>query len=410
MTVRRDIPTGTPRDPRNSKTTADSEGKVDATSETAGHTRSDASSEETALNVASQLRMPDEQRLDQRKATILRAVVAEHIGSGQPVGSAHLSSATGLGVSSATIRNEMSVLERDGYLTHPHTSAGRIPTDRGYRFFVDSLESRARLDELKVHQLSQFFDGARIEIEQLLSESTKVLSSLTDYAAVVVAPPTEVATIRSIQVVALGTSSTRPTMALALVVAVLSNGSVEKHTIEIAIDVVESRLGAASAHLTNQLAGRTLASLGRGSSGVLRTGDPVVDALSDQAIASLAPTGAESENGPVFMGGTSRMIGAFDTVDVVRRVLTVLEQQYVVVNLLREALDRSSSVSIGAEHGNDAAFESLLGCSVVVAPYYVDGSPVGTVGVLGPTRMDYPQAMAAVSAVSEGLTARLSEG
>jgi heat-inducible transcriptional repressor len=363
------------------------------------------------MNAASQLRLPDEQRLDQRKATILRAVVAEHIGSGQPVGSAHLSSATGLGVSSATIRNEMSVLERDGYLTHPHTSAGRIPTDRGYRFFVDSLESRARLDELKVHQLSQFFDGARIEIEQLLGETTKVLSSLTDYAAVVVAPPAEVATIRSIQIVSLGSTSTRPNISLALVVAVLSNGSIEKHTIEVAAEVAESRLGAASAHLTNQLAGRTLASLARSNgSVVLRTGDALVDALSDQATRSLAPTGAEPESGPVFMGGTSRMIGAFDTVDVVRRVLTVLEQQYVVVNLLREALDRSSSVSIGAEHGNDAAFESLLGCSVVVAPYYVDGSPVGTVGVLGPTRMDYPQAMAAVSAVSEGLTARLSEG
>jgi heat-inducible transcriptional repressor len=371
----------------------------------------------TSSSVAANEMVATEPRLDHRKATILRAVVAEHIGTGQPVGSAHLSAAAGLGVSSATIRNEMSVLERDGYLMHPHTSAGRIPTDRGYRFFVDSLESRARLDELKVQQLSQFFDGTRIEIEQLLGETTKVLSSMTDYAAVVVAPHAEVATIRSVQVVSLGTapttSSARASTSLALVVAVLSNGSVEKHTIDVPNEIAETHLGASSAHLTSQLAGHTLASLQRngrnGHSAMLRTGDPAVDSVCDLALQSLGPTGAESDTGPVFMGGASRMIGAFETVDVVRQVLTVLEQQYVVVNLLKEALDRSSSVSIGAEHGNAAAFESLLGCSVVVAPYYVDGSPVGTVGVLGPTRMDYPQAMAAVAAVSEGLTARLSE-
>jgi heat-inducible transcriptional repressor len=357
--------------------------------------------------------------LDARKAKILNAVVAEHIESGQPVGSAHLSTATGLGVSSATIRNEMSVLERDGFLTHPHTSAGRVPTDRGYRFFVDSLDSRdsrARLDEPKLEQLHQFFDSSRGEIEQLLVETTKMLSHLTDYAAVVVAPPAEVATVRSIQVVSLGAGSPRSTSktptTLALVVAILSNGSVEKHVIELGAELTEAHLGAASAHLTKQLVGRPLSSLQfhPGSPPFVPAEDVLVDIVCALAIKELAPQRSNDvDSRPVFMGGASRMVSAFDTVAVVRRVLTVLEEQYVVANLLREALDRSSSVSIGAEHGLDAAFESLLGCSVVVAPYYVDGSPVGTVGVLGPTRMDYPQAMAAVAAVSEGLSNRLSE-
>ena len=113
------------------------------------------------------------------------------------------------------------------------------------------------------------------------------------------------------------------------------------------------------------------------------------------------------------MGGASRMVGAFDTVSTIKRVLATLEEQYVVVNLIREALDRPAMnptrVSIGIEHGSESAFEALLSCSVVVAPYLVDGKSIGTLGVLGPTRMDYQETMAAVPAVSEGLTEHLSD-
>ena len=351
--------------------------------------------------------------LDVRKSAILRAVVAEHIDSGQPVGSAHLSAATGLGVSSATIRNEMSLLERDGYLTHPHTSAGRIPTDRGYRFFVDSLDGRARLGEPKFQQANQFFDTARTEIEQLLSETTRLLTGLTDYAAVAIAPPAEVATVRSVQVVGLGGAGKAPGTESALVVTVLSNGSVDKVHIDLPASVTEPQRHAATAHLNRQLLGRSFAQTGSHPSNTppLRTGEPTVDLVCDAAMAALQAHGRpETDVAGVFVGGTSRMVGAFDTIDAVRRVLSTLEEHYVVMNLLKDALDRSGSVSIGAEHAKDLAFESLLSCSVVVAPYHVDGLPVGTIGVLGPTRMDYPQAMAAVNAVSEGLSRRLTEG
>ena len=351
--------------------------------------------------------------LDVRKSAILRAVVAEHIESGQPVGSAHLSGAAGLGVSSATIRNEMSLLERDGYLTHPHTSAGRIPTDRGYRFFVDSLDGRARLGEPKVQQANQFFDTARTEIEQLLSETTRLLTGLTDYAAVAIAPPAEVATVRSVQVVGLGGAGKGSGTESALVVTVLSNGSVDKVHIDLPAYVTETQRNAATAHLNGQLQGRSFAQTGNHPSNapLLRTGETTVDLVCASAMSALqAHSRPETDAAGVFVGGTSRMVGAFDTIDAVRRVLSTLEEHYVVVNLLKDVLDRSGSVSIGAEHAKDLAFESLLSCSVVVAPYHVDGLPVGTIGVLGPTRMDYPEALAAVNAVSEGLSRRLSEG
>lgn len=339
--------------------------------------------------------------LGSRKAAVLRAVVSEHIETGQPVGSNHISTSPGIGVSSATIRNEMSALERDGYLMHPHTSAGRIPTDRGYRFFVDSLGGSNRLTEPKVQKVRQFFDSARGELEQLMNETSKLLSNLTDYAAVVMAPAADVATVRSVQIVGLGT---RADAVSAVAVCVLSNGAVEKGYLELS-DGANDHVGAASVHLTAQLSGRIFGS----PATIPSTGDASVDAICRAAIDALTQLQPSDSTG-VFVGGASRMASAFDTVETIRRVLSTLEEQYVIVNLLREALDRSGSVSIGAEHGTDAAFESLLTCSVVAAPYVIDGKLAGAIGVLGPTRMDYPQAMAAVSMVSEKLSDRLAEG
>jgi heat-inducible transcriptional repressor len=354
-----------------------------------------------------------ESGLQTRRATVLNTVVAEHIATGQPIGSGHLAGVEGLDVSSATIRSEMSALERDGYLTHPHTSAGRIPTDRGYRFFVDTLPVQA-LSEPKVVQVRQFFDGARGEIEQLLTETSRLLSNLTDYAAVVIAPGPEGSTIRSMQVVSLGPGPSMPDdgsgvfeSTSVLVIVVLANGVVEKQQTLLRGLVPETHLAAASAHLAGQAAGRVFDA--NWSATMLRASDERVQAICEAAVDALRPVVAEREGDDVFVGGAARMAGAFDAVTTIRQVLTVLEEQYVVVNLLREAVDRSQRVSIGAEHGNDQAFEALLSCSVVAAPYLVDGQHAGTIGVLGPTRMDYAKARAAVSEVSARLSARLGD-
>ena len=192
--------------------------------------------------------------LDDRKAAILRAVVREYIETALPVGSAHVSR-SGLGVSSATVRNEMALLEREGYLTQPHTSAGRVPTDKGYRFFVDQLTTPGALPPVQLHQVREFFARAHGEIEQMLHDTSRLLSNLTDYAAVIVAPAHEGGVVRSVQLVPLA-----PRVVLG--VAVLSNGSVEKRTLELADDVGDERVAAAGAHLAAHLCGRTWAALG----------------------------------------------------------------------------------------------------------------------------------------------------
>src|SRR4051794_38317326 len=154
--------------------------------------------------------------LDERKAAILRAVVEGYIETAQPVGSSHIAPA--VSVSSATVRNDMVALEQEGYLQQPHTSAGRVPTDKGYRYFVDTLAGPGRLETDQVHQVKAFFDKAQGELEQMLHDTSRLLSDLTQHTAVVIGPPHEAATLRSIQLVGLGGP-------VALVVVVLSNGA-----------------------------------------------------------------------------------------------------------------------------------------------------------------------------------------
>src|ERR1700735_4161363 len=141
--------------------------------------------------------------LNARRAAILEAVVTEYIGSAEPVGSSHVASSPGVQVSSATVRSEMVALEREGYLVQPHTSAGRIPTDKGYRFFVDHLTAPGMLGPAQRRQVSQFFEQVHGEMETVLERATGLLSELTSYASVVVGPSHDTATIRSVQLVGL---------------------------------------------------------------------------------------------------------------------------------------------------------------------------------------------------------------
>lgn len=332
--------------------------------------------------------------LDERKASILRAVVEEYIQSAQPVGSGHVAAAPGVEVSPATVRNEMAVLEQEGFLVQPHTSAGRIPTDKGYRYFVDSLVGPASLDASSAKRVRAFFDTAHGELEQMLSDTTRLLSGLTDSAAVVVGPPHEQATVRSAQLVHLAPR-------VVLLVVVLSNGAVEKRTVETTADLTEAEVEAAASYLTAHLLGGPFARIAT----VPASGDVVTDDL----LRLVAPSAGITRSGDgdqVFVGGTARMAGAFEAVDTVREVLTILEQQLVVVTLLRDVLDRGLSVAIGSETG----MLPLAECSLVVAAYDVEGEMAGTIGVLGPTRMNYPQALAAVAVVGQRLGQRLSEG
>lgn len=331
--------------------------------------------------------------MDERKAAVLRAVVESFIDTAQPVGSRAVSDLSDLRVSAATIRNEMASLEAEGYLAQPHTSAGRVPTDAGYRYFVDRL-GPGHLDEAETRQISSFFRHAQGQIEERLADTSRLLSQLTAYAAVVVGPLHDPATVRSAQLVDLGASRL-------LLVLVTSSGSIERSMIELApgAAVNPSDVGAASAVLNDAFVGASL--------GTVPTVDPTgkreVDDLVATTLDALTPLSHQA--GELYVGGAANMAGQFDAVSTVKSVLAVLEEQLLVVSLLGDLVERGLSVAIGTETG----VAPLSECAVVVAPYKVDGEQIGTIGLLGPTRMDYPKALAAVHVVSSRLGESLGE-
>jgi predicted transcriptional regulator len=197
---------------------------------------------------------PDEpsERLDERKAAILRAIVEQYVDSAQPVGSQTITQTTELGVSAATVRNEMSVLEREGYITQPHTSAGRIPTDRGYRYFVDHLAGAGLLPASERRRIAEFFTTATLAMDELLFETSQLLARVTTHAAVVVGPQTDAVVVRGVSLVML-----QPR--ILLLVIVLSNGAVEKETLVFDDDLDETDIAVAGARLVQRLGGRRLA-------------------------------------------------------------------------------------------------------------------------------------------------------
>ncbi len=329
--------------------------------------------------------------LDERKTAILRAVVQEYVTTGQPVGSSHVARMASVNVSSATVRNEMAILEQEGYLAQPHTSAGRVPTDKGYRLFVDAIAPDGMLDPGDASRVGEFFNAAHGRLDELLRQTTNLLANITRHTAVVVGPEVEATTVRDVYISRGGDRT-------ATVVVFLSNHAVENDTIQVSDDITDDHIARATAHLRGVLVGRSLAEVGAIGS----TNDAHVDAVCFATVNALS---RHRKDKPVFVGGAASLAGAFDAVDIVRDVLATIEQQFVVVTLIQDLLDRGLSVAIGAEHG----VEPLAACSVIVAPVVADGDVVGSVGVLGPTRMNYPQALATVEVVGEQLGRRISE-
>ncbi|MGH9044660.1 MAG: heat-inducible transcriptional repressor HrcA [Acidimicrobiales bacterium] len=328
--------------------------------------------------------------LEPRRAAILEAVVTEYVGTAAPVGSASVVGMPGVNVSSATVRSDMAALERDGYLAQPHTSAGRVPTDKGYRFFVDHLAPNGLMGAVERQRVRRFFDRVHGEMEDMLERASGLLAELTPYAAVVVSPSHDSATLRSLHLVSLAPRRL-------LLVAVLSDGTVEKRSVETEEVLGDDKIAEVNVTLSKIAIGSDLQSASKlvgDQSGL--SFSTFADALQDIAIAEA--------NEQVFMGGSSKLAQSFEAVETVRSVFSILEKQLVVVALLRDVLDRGLSVAIGAEHG----YEPLASCAVVVAPVSVGGNETGAIGLLGPTRMNYPRALGVAHLVSSELTERMT--
>ena len=333
--------------------------------------------------------------LDERKGAILRAIVSHYVRSGEPVGSKAVAERFPTKVSPATVRNEMAVLEDFGFIFQPHTSAGRIPTDAGYRYYVDAWAARPRLSIQDSRRVRSFFGEPRYELEDSLRRTASLLSDLTDHAAMVFSPSLERSIVRHLELVKL-------TDERAMLVLVTNTGWVENHII-LSPDAGDEVTLTNAAELLNRLVVGTphesvaqtiLAGIDRLPLEFRDLAGNVSAVLKEEMIAR----GAER----VFLEGTSNIVDEhkFSDLETVRQVIGVLEHRRVLLELVADALAvERVMVRIGIE--ND--IEEMRSCSVITAPYAVEGNTIGTLGIVGPTRMNYRQTIAAVNEVAEHL-------
>jgi heat-inducible transcriptional repressor len=328
--------------------------------------------------------------LDERKLAVLRAIVEDYVSTTEPVGSKSLVDRHGLDVSPATIRNDMAVLEEQGFIMQPHTSAGRIPTDKGYRLFVDRLSTVKPMSTAERRAIETFLAGA-YSLDDVVVRTVRLLAQLTRQVAVVQYPSLTRSAVRHIELVPL--SETR-----VLLVLITDTGRVEQISVELPGPATQDSVAHLRAVLNACLDGRKLADAAGMVAG-LADRVPAPERPNANAVFSvLLESLVERSEERIVFGGTANL-ATRDFNQGLREVLEALEEQVVLMRLLGESAEPSSSahpgvtVRIGAETG-------LIETSVVSTEYGADGRPLAMLGVLGPTRMDYPNAMGAVHAVA----------
>ncbi|MCC6223918.1 MAG: heat-inducible transcription repressor HrcA [Thermoleophilia bacterium] len=337
------------------------------------------------------------QELTDRQRVILEYVVEDYVAAGQPVGSKALASRRSMRVSASTVRYELAELEERGLLSHPHTSAGRVPTDLGYRVYVDRLLSAL---EPRPAELQLDLSGARREVDVALQATTDALAHVTHLLALVTAPPLRATVVRRAEVLMLQPSTV-------VCVVITSTGDVSKHVATFDAPVDPGLADWAREYLNEQVAGLALgARLLRN-----RFGDPGLSPREREFLAALEPAFTELvERGEraVYVGGTASVMGEFpaDDIGAFRNLLEALERRAALLELTRAALvNRKPFVRVGSEL-DDPAFVRV---SLVGAPYGLARRNLGTVSLIGPTRMDYGRAIGAVRAAAIELS-RFVEG
>ena len=341
-----------------------------------------------------------EPELGARKVAVLRAVIEAYVRTGEPVGSETIAERAALGVSSATIRNEMAALEELGYLSHPHTSAGRIPTDAGYRRFVDSLPPGGRIRDTQRRAIAGFFAETMIDLEEVLRGTTQLLSRVTQYAGLAVPPPTgsnEV--VLRTELIEVGSG--------VLLLVVGKQGRVDKLVIDRPDGLDAAGLASLERALADKVHGRDLTEAQAETlkaAATASSGERAVLAAAAELFGEMQfGTGAQH----VMIGGVANLAdeAAHWRRETVRRLFEALQHESEMLELLRDVTTEDVNVTIGAEHPHTGEWEA----SIVSAPFNAGSTKIGTVGVVGPTAMDYVNVMASVRAVARRLSELATE-
>jgi len=340
-----------------------------------------------------------------RRLAVLRAIVEDYVQTEEPVGSKALVERHGLEVSPATVRNDMAALEEEGYITQPHTSAGRVPTDKGYRLFVDRLTTVKPMTGAEKRAIASFLDGA-VDLDDVVQRSVRLLSQLTRQVAVVQYPTLSRSTVRHIELVALATNRL-------LLVLILSTGRVEQRLVEgppggpeITDETLAELRNRINRAAVGEAIGTAVEELRRAAAEV-PPGDAHAGLTTAVVEALVEAVHDHRSDERIAVAGTSNLARFGDSFDTaVRPLLEALEEHVVLLKLMGEATAGGLvTVRIGAE----GPYQELASTSVVTTGYGPGDDALATLGVVGPTRMDYPGSMAAVRAVARYVSRILDE-
>lgn len=333
-----------------------------------------------------------------RRLAVLRAIVEDYVATEEPVGSKALVERHSLGVSPATVRNDMAALEEEGYIHQPHTSAGRVPTDKGYRMFVDRLSTVRRMSAAEQRAISAFLDGA-LDVDDIVQRSVRLLAQLTRQVAVMQYPILSSSTVRHVELISLAPQRL-------LCVAILSNGRVEQRLVELDAEVDETELATLRSRLLHAVTGEQISVAVQTLKDVPESVETGLRSHAAAVVATLADALSDHRSDErVAVGGAANLVrfGEFDTT--VRPLLEAIEEHVVLLKLLGEA---GQDGAITVRIGHEGPYQQLATTSVVTTGYGPDESP-SALGIVGPTRMDYPGTMGAVRAVARYVSRILDE-
>ena len=343
---------------------------------------------------------------DSRRAQVLRAIVEDFVATNEPVGSKAIVQRHTLGVSPATIRNDMAQLEQEGYIAQPHTSAGRIPTDLGYRMFVDRIDEFKPLTTAERRAIFQLIDGD-VDLDEMLDRTVRVLSGLTRQVALIQYPTVSRARIKHIEIVGLGPGRI-------LVVLITDAGQVEQKSVIAPSPLDEDAVRGLRDQINAEFAGRTLAQVFGASPAEAAAPEPTEPSSRDdsgltQVRAAVVDLVAATREERIIMAGTANLArSGSEFGGKMAPILEAFEEQVVLLKLLTSMAEDHEGISVRI--GRENTHESFSSTSVVAAEYGHDAGSSARLAVLGPTRMDYPTTISAVRAVAKYVSSILDRG
>ncbi|MCE5287009.1 MAG: heat-inducible transcriptional repressor HrcA [Pelosinus sp.] len=322
--------------------------------------------------------------LDERKCKILQAIVDDYISTAEPIGSRTIARKYELGISPATIRNEMADLELLGYIEQPHTSSGRIPSAKGYRFYVDTLMSPQKMTVNEINLINNWYMAKVRRIDEVFQETAKIISRMTRNISMVLAPQQSQCAFKYLQFLPFDAQR-------AVLVIVTDSGLIENKIIEIPEDTSFKELQQIAAGINSRLAGLTFDAISSTVLGELKQDIIPNQRLLNTALEIIQQALAGKKSNKVYLGGTTQLLSQpeFQDVEKVKGLLTMLEEERLLCDIMKMKGQEGVVVTIGHEN----KYSGIQDCSMVQATYRVDGQVVGTVAVLGPTRMEYGKIM-----------------